>query len=383
MLLICSRRVNGRGGTMDSSASAQRRAFSHWLRTGRLPRPRAADGRELKFDPYHDPDNGRFTFAPGGPRSLASVVVSDNRQPKNSASNGDRDKAPTSPDAPPRPTHAVYHRGENNPLLQRVAAPRGGSPMRRGSNYEALIRPMTLEQVFSSLRNTPGGAIAALADNLLDFTGPSRALTAELTNDLTDTLIRQIKTVDPHYRVDLGHFPQAFEGQMNQLNNLRFELAATLLRNKGEARALQVETLRLMQAEADKAYEIAQRRLRAGKLKARLSNPEAIGNFIGRHVRTELRQRFNQFGIESAGKGPVRVNRRENITSATELTYRRPDARVANVAFDVSLTPKTIRTAQVRDFFATDFRPSVVIIIRPRQLGGTYTYAIPRPEKNQ
>ena len=79
----------------------------------------------------------------------------------------------------------------------------------------------------------------------------------------------------------------------------------------------------------------------------------------------------------------MRVNRRENNSSATELTYRRPDARVANVAFDVSLTQKTIKTAQIRDFFATDFKPSIVIIIRPRQLGGTYTYAIPRPEKKQ
>ena len=128
-----------------------------------------------------------------------------------------------------------------------------------------------------------------------------------------------------------------------------------------------------MQAEADKAYEIARARLRAGNLKFRLSNPEAVGNFIDRHVRTELRQRLNRFGIDSAGKGPVRVNRRENNTSATELTYRQPDARVANVAFDVSLTEKTIKTPQIRDFFATDFDPSVVIIILPRQLARTDT----------
>ncbi|GAO39826.1 hypothetical protein SCH01S_39_01110 [Sphingomonas changbaiensis NBRC 104936] len=348
-----------------------------------MPRPRAADGRELKFNPYHDPDDGRFTFAPGGPRSLASVVVSDKRRPKNSASDGDRDKPPAAPEPPPRLTQAVYHPDEDNPLLRQVAAPRGGPPMRRGGNYEALIRPMTLEQVFPSLRNTAGGAIVAVADNLLDFTGPAQALTAELTNDLTDTLIRQITTVDPDYRLESVGFPQTLEGQMNQLNNLRFELAAALLRKKGDPRALQVETLRLMQAEADKAYEIARGRLRAGNLRVRLSNPEAIGNFIDRHVRIELRQRLNRFGIDSAGKGPVRVNRRENNSSATELTYRRPDARVANVAFDVSLTQKTIKTAQIRDFFATDFKPSIVIIIRPRQLGGTYTYAIPRPEKKQ
>lgn len=67
---------------MHKPASLERQAFTYWLRTGRLPRPRAADGRELKFNPYHDPDNGRFTFAPGGPRSLRSVVVSDKRRAK-------------------------------------------------------------------------------------------------------------------------------------------------------------------------------------------------------------------------------------------------------------------------------------------------------------
>jgi len=34
------------------------------------------DTLETKFNPYHDPENGRFTFAPGGPKSLRSVVTS-------------------------------------------------------------------------------------------------------------------------------------------------------------------------------------------------------------------------------------------------------------------------------------------------------------------
>jgi len=245
---------------MDSSASAQRQAFSHWLRTGQLLRPRAADGRELKFNPDHDPDNGRFTFAPGGPRSLASVVVSDKR-PKNSAPDGDRDESPA---AQPRPTEAVYYPGEDNPLLRQVAAMRGGPPMRRGGNYQASQIPMTLEQVFPSLRNAPGGAIIALADNLLDLTGPARATTAELTNDLTDTLIRQIKTVDPVYRFDSVDFPQTFE--MNQLNDLRFKLAVTLFQKRGDARALQVETLRFLQARTDEAYDRGAALLKAGRL---------------------------------------------------------------------------------------------------------------------
>lgn len=42
-----------------------------------LPAP--ATGRERKFNPYHDPRNGRFTFAPGGPNSLQNPLFSDPR----------------------------------------------------------------------------------------------------------------------------------------------------------------------------------------------------------------------------------------------------------------------------------------------------------------
>jgi hypothetical protein len=46
----------------------------------------------------------------------------------------------------------------------------------------------------------------------------------------------------------------------------------------------------------------------------------------------------------------------------------------------VTLTRKTLATAQVRGFFNTDFRPSRVVIIRPRQEGADHAYAIQRPE---
>lgn len=49
---------------MDISAEERRRAFSVWLRTGRWPTPLRSV--ELKFNPWHDPENGRFTFAGTG-----------------------------------------------------------------------------------------------------------------------------------------------------------------------------------------------------------------------------------------------------------------------------------------------------------------------------
>lgn len=49
--------------------SAHELAFRHYLRTGeRL----TASEWERKFNPYHDPDNGRFTFAPGGVAGMAA-----------------------------------------------------------------------------------------------------------------------------------------------------------------------------------------------------------------------------------------------------------------------------------------------------------------------
>ncbi|WP_253201346.1 hypothetical protein [Sphingomonas quercus] len=74
----------------------------------------------------------------------------------------------------------------------------------------------------------------------------------------------------------------------------------------------------------------------------------------------------------------VRVNRRED--SVSEGSFRRPDARVGNIAFDVTLTRKTLATTQVRGFFDADFKPDHVIITRPTQLGTESTYIISRPE---
>ena len=41
---------------MDISADERRRAFSVWLRTGRLPEGVNAKGVEFKFNPWHDPE---------------------------------------------------------------------------------------------------------------------------------------------------------------------------------------------------------------------------------------------------------------------------------------------------------------------------------------
>lgn len=65
-----------------SCKSPSRKAFSHCLRTGqRLPEENFVEEQdvELKFNPYHDPRNGQFTFAPGGPRTSENYTSGHGR----------------------------------------------------------------------------------------------------------------------------------------------------------------------------------------------------------------------------------------------------------------------------------------------------------------
>ena len=66
--------------------------FGVFLRTGRVVAARRPV--EVKFNPYHDPRNGQFTFKPGGgslgeigrkyPRAAASVKQAVEREQKRS-----------------------------------------------------------------------------------------------------------------------------------------------------------------------------------------------------------------------------------------------------------------------------------------------------------
>ena len=356
---------------MDDTSQDQRRAYSFWLRTGLRPVARLPDGIELKFNPYHDPRNGRFTFAPGGPTMSGGYVRRLAAKPGKSVPplSGDvSDQSILGDD----PVALLSEANQTRPPVRRGTTPGRG-------NIERFYDPMTLERVFPGLSNSPGGALLAVADNLLDIRGPANESQIELIDNWSRQIINQIKSVDPNWRYDRLGPVTSVDGRMNELNDLRFQRAAVFFRAKGDLGPLQVATLRFVQQRTDAMYDQARILLEAGRLTPRLSAREAVGNYIDKEVRRSLRERYNQLGIDSAGKGPVRVNRRENDSSATDATYRRPDARIGTAAFDVTLTRKTLATAQVRGFFNADFRPDRVVIIRPRQLGTDATYVISRP----
>jgi len=194
---------------MDISQSDERRDFSTWMRTGRLPAERSG-ALELKFNPYHDPRNGRFTFAPGGAGYGSSGVVSYQwRSRKTRASlppitpvqtDTWRAATPSAPiSEPDQLTDAVFQPNKTKPLLQRTAGIR--FPDLR-SNTRPFDVPMTLEQTFPGLQNAPGGALIAAADNLLDITGPANRLTTTMSQQYADRIMSDIRAIDPNYRKD-------------------------------------------------------------------------------------------------------------------------------------------------------------------------------------
>jgi hypothetical protein len=396
----------------------QRRAFLVWLRTGRLSSVRNAEGIELKFNPWHDPDDGRFTFVGGGRyfgRSGSGNGTFADRaghypQPKSgrsentSAAKGSYTRASgsgigsfgkqTGVNATVTADAIIDERVRSRadgaaPATANQARPpaRPGPAVGRGGNSRAFEDPMTLEQSFPGLRNAPAGAVIAAADYLFDLTGPRDTMTGEVLQDQAKRLTAEISALNPAWHYDevvptdaLGNPIRTVQGLSGKVNELRFQRAAMIARLKSDYAPLQVETVRFVQQRADDAYDRGSTLLKAGRLRPRLSDQEALGNYVDQQVRRNLRERYNQLGIDSAGVGPVRVNRRENITSGSgDLAYRRPDMRVQDVAIDVTLTRKTLGTAQVRGFFNANFRPNRVVIIRPSQLGTGHTYVIARP----
>ena len=374
---------------MQIALSESQHTFAMWLRTGRF----SADGIERKFNPYHDPQDGRFTFGPGSIGSLSRGAASTSRH---ATPAGERSSA--SPTAfssflreRPLPNSTNVSDLSANLPNDGVFRPDGGSglleqaqyrpvpPEGIGSNSRAFQDPMTLEQAFPGLRDTPGGSILALADNVFDFTGPANDLTSSMSLEYSRKLIEQIKKVDPSYVFQSFGEPTTLEGQMNQINDLRLDRAAALYRVRGETAPLQVETLRFVQNSTDRAYDAGVQKYERGELDVHLSREEAIGNFVDRQVRQDLRELYNQQGISTARDQQVRVNGREYDTSGTDSTYRTPDARVGKVAYDWTLTRKTAGIAQIRGYFNSDLRPDAVIIVRPSQLGHRSTYAITRP----
>jgi hypothetical protein len=238
----------------------------------------------------------------------------------------------------------------------------------------------TLEDVFPGLKHAVLDAALAPIDGFLGASEVAGEADLEATMGQYWALIKEIKGLDPSF-VDEELLPAngiadlSGEARANLISNLRMRLAATYYRIRGDFGPLQVETLRFLQGGVDAAYEEAVRLYDAGKLQPYLSRNEAIGNYIDREVRSDVKSTFAFYGIPYGPRSDLTINNRDFQSSGD---YRIPDVRVGDVSFDWTLTEKTINTPQIRDYFRTESQVRAVIVVRPSQLGRDTTYLIPR-----
>lgn len=106
-------------------------AFSHYLRTGRWPTV------EVKFNPYHDPRNGRFTFAPGGPKLPGSEAVRT-RQPLRGSSGAISRREPFFEFSPRNPKNHTIYVVKKGDTLKKIAAKRKYLPVEGFAEFNQI-----------------------------------------------------------------------------------------------------------------------------------------------------------------------------------------------------------------------------------------------------
>jgi hypothetical protein len=296
------------------------------------------------------------------------------------ASDGEGE-APAGP-SPFSVNDGVYRPATDDPHFQLTGGAEGDEASRRSNGApEDFTR---LEDVFPGLKDYPGlAAPLAPVDGFLGVSAVADAANLAATEAQYRQLLAEIKQIEPTF-VDQELLPEGgiagltWQGRTNLINDLRMQRAVACYNILGDIGPFQVETLRFLQSTVDNAYEEAIGRYDAGILQPRLSRQEAIGNWVDFQVRNSLKVLFDSYGIQYGSMTGITINNRDYETTDSGQSYRIPDARLGDVAFDWTLSPKTIASAQIRGFFRADSKPRAAIIIRPSQLGPGNTYLIPR-----
>jgi hypothetical protein len=272
----------------------------------------------------------------------------------------------------------VFRPGIDTPHVILTAGGEEDESESRQSNESRDFK--TLEDVFPGLKHAVLHAVLAPIDGFLGASEVADEANLEATMGQYRALIKEIKGVDPSF-VDEELLPAdgiadlSGEARANLINNLRMRLAAAYYRMRGDVGPLQVETLRFLQDSVGAAYQDAVSLYDAGNLQPYLSRNEAIGNYIDREVRSNVKRMFAYNDIPYGPRSDVTINNRDYQSSGD---YRIPDVRLRDVSFDWTLTEKTINTPQISDYFRTESQVRAVIVIRPSQLGRDATYLIPR-----
>lgn len=223
---------------------------------------------------------------------------------------------------------------------------------------------------------TASGTTKVFASEVELYAQPPYAQSERESRRVADALLAEMRAVDPLFISpalnDPNLFPTTIEGRVAYISTLRAEHAAALFRARGEVQPLQVATLHFAQQQTDAAYIDAVRLYEAGELEG-LNRQNAIGSYVDETVRRQLRAFYVNIGLRESDI--LRVNRNEYIS---RRRFRRPDARVADIFFDMSLEDKSVGGKQIVGFFESETAPTYVIIIRLRQVGRTFLITPPR-----
>jgi hypothetical protein len=177
MLLRCSRRNDEAGGMIETSRGKQSSAFSWWLRTGNLQPALNPDGLELKFNPWHDPADGRFTFVGAGRRyseGRADAASGENTRTSFSAGHapalGKRGKWPTATPPVAGTSSAGLPTGEGRTPMKHASpavAPKRIKGRRSGNEPNPLTEFVggVGEGLYDVGKGTVAGVHAALTTN--------------------------------------------------------------------------------------------------------------------------------------------------------------------------------------------------------------------------
>jgi hypothetical protein len=351
----------------------------------RLPDPgtpvRIADTNGALAKAGYDPDEprderGRWTND-GDDGSVAPSMV--HRDPRIQLADAGMSDASNDPVAEAVARAAAAARQNYTPKIILAAEEEDDrEPRFRGDNYPPLG-----ELIPQRLMQSPAGPPLQFLDNLLDISGPGDEANLEAAELLQRDLLHAIRQIDPNYiyeNIEGGMAGMSPQGRLNVIRGLQADLAAAIYRVHGDIGPLQEAAYEFMQRAANTAYNNAVRKYDAGQLSVRLSREEAIGNDMDATVRGQLRQFFNILRIPVDSGSAIRVNNRAYDSSSAPPSYRLPDIRVGNLAFDTSLTAKQSSDPQIKGFFNADFKPIGIVIVRPNRLGNNSSYIIWRPK---
>ena len=154
---------------IGTTKSDQRRAFAIWLRTGRIS---FADHVELKFNPWHDPENGRFTFAEAG-RSSERGAGTAPQSPRRAAPRpgggspalrtGIASRSRVAPVPTPLPANPA-NGAAIEPVAHKPAATSPAQPGRQTNTTTEFISGVG-QGLYETVAGTASGAYSALTTN--------------------------------------------------------------------------------------------------------------------------------------------------------------------------------------------------------------------------